>query len=189
MTRSRAAPSGLRKESAGVRRMKRRRRADGSMSLDFGGGDPAAGEKSSPRLKSVPPASISSRIGASFIDLLILLGINGAVVLLTERLAQISIDAFSELQLLVPLVAFLMLLDFGYVVALTTFGGQTIGKMVIGIKIVLRDDKPAGFRSIVIRTVVAILSIVPCGVGYLYPVIAKSHAMHDVLANTKVVRR
>ena len=189
MTRSRAAPSGLRKESAGVRRMKRRRRADGSMSLDFGGGDPAAGEKSSPRLKSVPPASISSRIGASFIDLLILLGINGAVVLLTGRLSQVPIDALREFQLLVPLGAFLLLLDFGYVVALTNFGGQTIGKMVIRIKVVLRDGEPAGFLAIVIRTGVAILSIIPFGLGYLYAVIGKNHAMHDVLANTKVVRR
>ncbi len=189
MTRSRAVPFGVRKSSTSVRRTKRRRSAAGLMSLDFGSENPDTGQEGSPRLKAVPLASLSSRIGASFIDLLILVGINGAVVLLTERLAQVPIDVFRELQLFAPLAAFLMLLNFGYVVVLTTYGGQTIGKMVLSIKVVLRDDEPAGFRVIVIRTVLAILSIVPFGVGYLYALIGKTHAIHDVLANTKVVRR
>ena len=189
MTRSRAVPFGVRKESTGVRRTKRKRGATGSMSLDFGYGDPAGGQKSGSRSKSVPLASISRRIAALFVDVFILLGINGAVVLLTERLAQVPVDVFRELQLFLPLVAFLMLMDFGYVVVLTTFGGQTIGKMVVGVRVVLRSDEPAGFRAIVIRTVVAILSILPFGVGYLYAVIGKSHAIHDLAANTKVVRR
>ena len=189
MTRPRAVPFGARKESTGVRRTKRKRGATGSMSLDFGHGDPARGQKSSPRSKSVPLASVSRRIAALFVDVLILFGINGAVVLLTERLAQVPVDVFSELQLFLPLVSFLMLLDFGYVVVLTTFGGQTIGKMVMGVRVVLRGDEPAGFRAIVIRTVVAILSIVPFGAGYLYAVIGKSYAMHDLLAKTKVVSR
>ena len=189
MTRSRAVPSRMPKESKGVRRTKRRRSEADSMSLDFGSGDPGTGQRRRPRLKSVPLASVVSRIGASFIDLLVLLGIDGAVVLLTGRLSQVPIDALREFQLLVPLGAFLLLLDFGYVVALTTFGGQTIGKMVIRIKVVLRDGEPAGFLAIVIRTGVAILSIIPFGLGYLYAVIGKNHAMHDVLANTKVVRR
>ena len=189
MTRSRAVPFGVRKSSTSVRRTKRRRSAAGLMSLDFGSENPDTGQEGSPRLKAVPLASLSGRIGASFIDLLILVGINGAVVLLTERLAQVPIDVFRELQLFAPLAAFLMLLNFGYVVVLTTYGGQTIGKMVLSIKVVLRDDEPAGFRVIVIRTVLAILSIVPFGVGYLYALIGKTHAIHDVLANTKVVRR
>lgn len=188
MTRSRAVPFGLRKESTGVRRTKRKSSPAGLMSLDFGSGDSATGQKPMPRSTSVLLASVSSRIGASFIDLLILLGINGAVVILMERLAQVPLDVFRELELLAPLVAFLMLLDCGYVVALTAFGGQTIGKMVIGIKVVLRGGEPAGLRSILIRTAVAILSIAPFGVGYLYAAIGKRHAMHDVLANTKVVR-
>jgi len=189
VTRSRAVPFGVRKASTSVRRTKQRRSAAGSMSLDFGNGNSTKGQKSSPRLKVVPLASVGSRIGASFIDLLIVLGINGAIVLLTERLAQVPIDVFREVQLFAPLVAFLMLLNFGYFVILTTYGGQTIGKMVLSIKVVLRDDEPASFRVIVTRTVVAILSIVPFGVGYLYALLGKSYAIHDVLANTKVVRR
>jgi len=101
----------------------------------------------------------------------------------------VPIDLFTEFQLFLPLFAFLMLLDCGYVVALTTLGGQTIGKMMMGIKVVRRDDGIAGFRTIVIRTAIAVVSVVPFGVGYLYAFVGKSHAVHDVLANTKVVRR
>ncbi len=159
------------------------------MTLNFGGEDSAEVKKSLSASQSLPLATVSSRIIATFIDVSILFGLNVAVVLLTQRLAQVPIDLFTEFQLFLPLFAFLMLLDCGYVVALTTLGGQTIGKMMMGIKVVRRDDGIAGFRTIVIRTAIAVVSVVPFGVGYLYAFVGKSHAVHDVLANTKVVRR
>ena len=188
MTRSRAVSFGTRKESKGDRRKKPRGSTTGSMSLDFEHGESAMGKKGFLPPSSFPLASVSRRVGATLIDLLILVGINGSVLLLTGRLGQISVDALREITLLLPLAAFLMLLNCGYVVALTTFGGQTIGKMLLGIRVVLRDDKSVDCRAVLIRTAVAIVSIVPLGVGYLYIAFARKRALHDVVANTQVIR-
>ena len=188
MTRSRAVSFGTRKESKGDRRKKPRGSTTGSMSLDFEHGESAMGKKGFLPPSPFPLASVSRRVGATLIDALILGGINASVLLLTGRLAQISVDSFREISLLVPLVAFLMLLNCGYVVALTTFGGQTIGKMLLGIRVVLGTDKSADCRAVLIRTAVAILSFAPLGVGYLYVAIGRSRALHDVVANTKVIR-
>lgn len=188
VTRSRAVSFGTRKEATGERQKKRRRSTTDSMSLDFEHGESSVGKKGIPPSRSLSLASVSRRVGATLIDALILGGINASVLLLTGRLAQISVDSFREITLLAPLVAFLMLLNCGYVVALTTFGGQTIGKMLLGIRVVLGTDKSADCRAVLIRTAVAILSFAPLGVGYLYVAIGRSRALHDVVANTKVIR-
>ena len=188
MSRPRAVSFGARKESTGVRRTKRRRNVAGSMSLDFEHEGSSADQKGVSLRRSFPLASASKRVGAALIDLFIVMGIDSAVLLLTERLAQVPLDTFREIQLWLPLVAFLMLLDCSYVVALTTFGGQTIGKMLLGIRVVLRDGGAVSFRAVTIRTAVAVLSVVPLGIGYLYMLITKGHALHDVAAKTKVIR-
>ena len=188
MSRRRAVSYGVRKESAGVRRTKRSRKGDGSMSLDFENGESSAGQKGISRPMTVVLAPAARRVGALLIDLLIVVGIDSAVVLLTERLAQVPIDTFREIQLLLPFAAFLMLLDSSYVVVLTTFGGRTIGKMLLGIRVVLKDGAAVDLRGVAIRTSVAVFSVVLLGVGFLYMVISKGHALHDVVAKTKVVR-
>ena len=187
VTRKRAVSFGARQASTGVIGTKRSRNTVSSMSLDFEHEDSRIGQKHSPSGKPSPLASVSRRIGALIIDCLILLGIDGAVVRLTERLAEAPIDSFGELRLLLPLVAFLLLLDCSYVVFLTTFGGQTIGKMLLRIRVIGRDNGSVGFRAVAIRTAVSSVSIVPFGIGYLRVAIGNGHALHDVVANTKVI--
>ena len=188
VTRTRAVSFGARKASTGVTETKRSRNTVSSMSLDFEHADSPSGQKHLPPGKPSPLASVSRRIGAVIIDFLILLGIDGAVVRLTERLAEVPIDSFGELRLLLPLGAFLLLLDCSYVVSLTTFGGQTIGKMLLGIRVIRRDNGSVGFRAVAIRTAVSGVSIVPFCIGYLRVAIGNGHALHDVVANTKVIR-
>ena len=187
VSKRRAVSFGARKESTGVRRTKRTRNGDGSMSLDFGTGEFSAGQRCVSLPNKVVSASVVRRVGAVLIDFLIVVGIDSAVVMLTERLAQVPIDTFREIQLLLPFAAFLMLLDCSYVVALTTFGGQTIGKMLLGIRVVLKDGGAVDFRAVMIRTLVAVLSVVPLGIGCLYMAINKGHSLHDVVAKTKVI--
>ena len=188
MTRKRAVSFGARQASTGVVGTKRSRNTVGSMSLDFEHEDSRTRQKDSPSGKPSRLASASRRIGAVIIDFLILLGIDGVVVRLTERLAEVSIDSFGEFRLLLPLVAFLLLLNCSYVIFLTTFGGQTIGKMLLKIRVIRRDNGSVGFRAVAIRTAVSIVSIVPFGIGYLRVAIGNGHALHDVVANTKVIR-
>ena len=188
VTRKRAVSFGARQASTGVSGTKRSRNTVSSMNLDFEHDDSRTRQKYAPSEKRFPLASVRRRIGSVIIDFLILLGIDGAVVRLTERLAEVPIDSFGELRLLLPLIAFLLLLDCSYVVFFTTFGGQTIGKMLLRIRVIRRDNVSVGFRAVAIRTAVSIVSIVPFGIGYLRVAIGNGHALHDVVANTKVIR-
>ena len=85
-----------------------------------------------------PAAGIGPRVLAGAIDLVILAGIDTAVLYFTLKICGFS---RSELLLLpaTPLVAFLALLNGGYFVAFIAAGGQTIGKMAGGIKVVPAD--------------------------------------------------
>ena len=67
------------------------------------------------------------RLVAGSVDMIILAGINAAIVYFTLRLASLPVAETSELPA-GPLLAFLALFDVGYLVVLTAFGGQTIGR-------------------------------------------------------------
>ena len=80
--------------------------------------------------------------------------------------------------------------------ALLTTSGQTLGKMLVGIRVVdVEEGKPAGFvRTVLVRTVLTgLLSVVPF-VGWLYSMVdgclifrADRRCLHDHMARTKVV--
>ena len=82
------------------------------------------------------PASLR-RLAALAIDCLILAAIDVAVIYFTMQICGLGI---AELRLLPkgPLVAFLLVQNVGYLVAFTA-GGQTLGKMAAGIKVVPSD--------------------------------------------------
>jgi hypothetical protein len=90
---------------------------------------------------------------------------------------------------LVPLVAFLMLLNGGYFVAFTAVGGQSIGKMAAGIKVISQEDCPVAFTGATLRTLGYVASALPLGAGFLLGLLgSEKRALHDRLARTRVVR-
>ena len=125
---------------------------------------------------------------AAAIDLVILLAVNFVVVYFTIQICGISV---SELGLLPkgPLAAFLLVQDVGYLIAFTA-GGQTLGKMAAGIKVVAGDcdgciDVPCALK----RTLLSLLLVAPAGLGLLPAVFDRHHrGLHDRLAGTRVVR-
>jgi uncharacterized RDD family membrane protein YckC len=89
-----------------------------------------------------------------------------------------------------PLAAFLVLLVGGYFVLLTAAGGQTLGKMAAGIRVVPMDsgDRISLGHSVA-RAAGYLVSVLPAGLG-LVPVLAHAdrRALHDRLADTRVVK-
>lgn len=138
-------------------------------------------------------AGPGSRLLAAIIDLLLLASIDGAVLYFTLQLVGFRMD---ELALLprVPLLGFMMLLSGGYFVTFTVAGGQTIGKMLTGIKVVTADSEaevaervPLGHA--VLRTASYLVSVLPAGLGYLPALVSRDRrAIHDRLADTRVVK-
>ena len=135
-------------------------------------------------------ASLVRRAIAGVIDVLILGSISAAVVVLTLRVCELTLDEWRMLPP-VPMLAFLMLLCGGYFVLFTAAGGQTIGKMITRIRVVNGPNvTPArvSFRTAVVRTVACLGSVLALGAGFLLAVINEDRcAFHDRVADTRVV--
>lgn len=167
-----------------------------SLDLALDPRDPTA--RAEPRAEPAAPpqdqtAGVVRRVVAGLIDTAVLTAIHATVVYLTLRLAELQPDEWHILPL-VPLVAFLLLLSGGYFVLFTAAGGQTIGKMATGIRVVNATDGGDGplrvaFATAVVRAVASLGSVLTAGAGFL-PMLftADRRAFHDRVAGTRVVR-
>ncbi len=136
----------------------------------------------------LPAAGAIARVIAMLIDLVLLLAIDAAVLYFTLAIVGLGLDAISVLPR-IPFIAFLALLNGGYLVAFTAAGGQTIGKMATGIRVVRDDRVRVDIADAVVRAFGCFTSLATAGLGYL-PVLFSSdkRALHDRLAGTRVVR-
>lgn len=128
------------------------------------------------------------RIAAALIDLVLLAGICAAVLYLTLRLSDLTLDDWRLLPV-VPMGAFLILLVAGYLIAFTAAGGQTIGKMATRIKVIADDGRPVDVSAAVLRMAGNAVTIATLGLVWL-PVLfaADARSLADRLAGTRVVR-
>jgi uncharacterized RDD family membrane protein YckC len=140
-----------------------------------------------PRVE-LPPAPLTARGVAVLIDLIILAAIDLMVIYFTLQICGLLATDFAVLPK-VPLVAFLIIQNGGYLVAFTA-GGQTLGKMATGIRIVpARSEAPLDVARSIVRTVVWVALAVPGGLGFLTALIGREHrGLHDRCAGTRVVR-
>ena len=131
---------------------------------------------------------MSSRLGAFILDLTILLAIDALVVYFTMEICGLTIQDVRMLPL-GPLGAFLFLQNIGYFVAFTA-GGQTLGKMAAGIRIIPAEGAASvGLGHSMLRTIVWLLLAVPAGLGFLTALFTTDRrGLHDRLAGTRVVR-
>ena len=91
------------------------------------------------------------------------------------------------LYLLVICVSFIFL-HMVYFTLFHAWSGQTIGKMVMGIKVVTHENKPASTSIAFLRWSGYILSIVPLATGFLWAAVDRDQcAWHDRLAQTRVI--
>lgn len=77
-----------------------------------------------------------------------------------------------------------------YFIAPTLLFGQTLGKRIVGLRVIRANCSPdVGFLRVVVReTIGKILSLGLLGVGFLMPLMNVRHrALHDYLAGTIVV--
>jgi uncharacterized RDD family membrane protein YckC len=134
------------------------------------------------------PATAFSRILAALLDFSLLFALDAAVLYFTLRLCGLRVEEILQLPV-VPLAAFFMLLNGGYFIAFTAVGGQSIGKMAAGIKVISREDSSVPIGRATLRTLAYVASALPLGAGFLPGVLgAERLALHDRLAHTRVVR-
>lgn len=77
-----------------------------------------------------------------------------------------------------------------YYVSMNGSLGATLGKLMIGARIVRLDGRPIGYGLAALRFVSAVLSWLSLGVGFLFIAFRPDRrALHDLLAGTQVVWR
>jgi uncharacterized RDD family membrane protein YckC len=134
------------------------------------------------------PAALGSRLLAVVVDVLILAIIDAAVVYFTMQICGLDL---SDIAILPrgPLAAFLVVQNGGYLVVFTA-GGQTLGKMLAGIRVVpARSNMTLDLGQAVVRTIVWTVLAVPAGLGFLSALGSSDRrGLHDRVAGTKVVR-
>jgi uncharacterized RDD family membrane protein YckC len=145
-----------------------------------GGGraDPAAGDA----------AGLGARFVAVVIDLVILVIVDGLAVYFTMQICGVTLLDVGLLPK-APLLAFLIVQNGGYLAAFTA-GGQTLGKMAMGIRVVAADDtRTLDLGRAILRTLLWLLLALPAGLGFLTALLSRDHrGLHDRVAGTRVVR-
>lgn len=133
-------------------------------------------------------AGMGARLIAVIIDLLILAVIDAVVIYFTMQICGITV---ADLGILPkgPLLAFLFVQNGGYLVAFTA-GGQTLGKMAAGIRVVTAGSESSlDLGRAFLRTFIWMILAVPAGLGFLTALFSRDHrGLHDRFAGTRVVR-
>jgi uncharacterized RDD family membrane protein YckC len=136
----------------------------------------------------VEPAALSARVAAVAIDLIVLMAIDAVVVYFTAQICGLTARDLDILPR-APLLAFLLVQNGGYLVAFTA-GGQTLGKMAAGIKVVsTHAEASLDLGRSLLRTLVWTVLAVPAGLGFLTALFGHDRrGLHDLCAGTRVVR-
>jgi uncharacterized RDD family membrane protein YckC len=145
-----------------------------------------------PRLHPPPPAKVTTsgparRLIAAFVDHVILLSIDAIVIYFTFQIAGLPLSAWRTVPI-VPLALFLMMVKGSYFSVFTMLGGQTVGKMATGIRVVTDTDREVEPARAVQRTLAALASVATVGIGFAPVLFAGDRrALHDRVAGTRVI--
>lgn len=129
------------------------------------------------------------RFAAILVDSLFLVGISYLLFNPLRRLMGYEEEIFSPVDLIELVVQFL------YFILLTWWSGQTLGKMLLGIRVISgRTDGQRGnlsfWQSFLREFVGKILSFIPLGLGYFWVGWnEKKRGWHDMIANTYVIKQ
>lgn len=137
-------------------------------------------------------ASALARVAGGTIDVALIGAIDVLVIYFTLRICDLT---FAEVAMLpmAPLLSFFLLLNGGYLSAFVAAGGQTIGKMAAGTRVIPAAPGAAShgrvsFGQAVVRAAGYLVSALPAGLGFVPALAGERRALHDRLADTRVVK-
>jgi uncharacterized RDD family membrane protein YckC len=128
---------------------------------------------------------VAAALDAVFIGM-----VNVAIFWITLRWTNLAFVDASLLPAL-PLGTFLVLVALGYLLMFTAAGGQTLGKMIAGVRVVDAgdgSDQAISVQQAALRSVLAMSSVLMLGLGFLPALLGSGKSLHDRLAHTRIVR-
>jgi len=139
-------------------------------------------------------ADFSARCMALLIDAVFLSCLVGFTLFLFIRAVMVvpPADWHGLLYLLIGSMSLLLVwplfLAAFYFIVLHSFGGQTLGKVFMGIMVVSDQGSMLSIGASFLRLVGYLLSTMPLGVGFLWAAVDQQHsAWHDKLACSRVI--
>ena len=134
------------------------------------------------------PAGFWIRAVALAIDFAIFLIVKLSFDLLGLRIW--GLEAGSSMEFVVALWTSTLLFTAAYTTVLHALFGQTVGKMVVGVRVMVGDDgAPPTFGASVLRYCAYFASLAPLGFGYVMAGLRPDkRALHDLIAGTRVER-
>lgn len=134
-------------------------------------------------------AGVVSRAVAATLDFAIAIGMFTAVLAGLDLLVRVVLGGSiagsrSGPGYIVVLAAWLFL----YMWASLAVAGRTVGKGIVGLRVVRADGSALTVRQALVRTVAFPISVAILGIGLVWIVIDRYHrALHDLIARTTVV--
>jgi uncharacterized RDD family membrane protein YckC len=133
------------------------------------------------------PAGFWIRVVAAVVDLAVIWLANLTLGLLAARVFRVDLE--SAIGLRGSLAACTVLFAALYVIVLHALEGQTLGKLVVRVRVVGADDLPPPVGASVLRYLGYFVSLLPFGLGFVMAGLrADGRALHDLIAGTHVER-
>ncbi|MBB4824261.1 putative RDD family membrane protein YckC [Sporosarcina luteola] len=127
------------------------------------------------------------RFWAYVVDLIIVSSISGIVVKPIFRVVGLEITK-PDFLLFSPYKIVLLILLLVYFALMTKLFGQTVGKIILGIRVVQKDEKPLTWGTVLFREVVGRFISKTLLIPYLLAIfMPKKEALHDLFADTYVI--
>jgi uncharacterized RDD family membrane protein YckC len=136
---------------------------------------------------SAPLAGAAPRLIAALLDTALVVAVDAAVLYLTLAISGITIADVARIPA-IPIGAFFLMMNGGYVIIFTAASGQTIGKMVTGIRVMNANGSRVDLGGSMLRAAGCAASLLSLGLGYLPAFFsAERRALQDRIAGTRVV--
>lgn len=135
---------------------------------------------------SVKYAGFWTRFWAYLFDLLIIASIGWLLIRPVFRLFNLELQTSIWYA---PITIISIIVFYGYFLLMTYFFGQTLGKMILGIRVVSLHPEKLSLSTLVFREIVGrIISVVPFNLPYIVVGFTpKKQAIHDFIADTVVI--
>lgn len=129
--------------------------------------------------------TLTRRLGAILYDLLLLI----SLLLVLSTLFVIVFRLTPENPFFIIYQAFIFIISFFFYTWFWVHGGQTLGMKTWKIKITCADGTNVSWKKATIRYFIAIVSLMPLGLGFIWSVIdMKNRTWHDIASYTQLVK-
>lgn len=133
------------------------------------------------------PAGFWIRVVALLVDVVVCVLVLASLRFVAERIGGRPMEEAAVVQLMA--MAFAWLFALLYTTLLHARGGQTLGKLAVGIRVVGTDGEPLAVGAALLRYLASFVSLLPLGLGFVMAGLRRDkRALHDLIAGSRVER-